>query len=108
VSKLFKLLVALGFICGLLAAGSYAGARVTVGKFVGSPPPLAGQASSFSFAGVREAGDRHLIWVVDYKTSQLPGVRHATLYVSPMGEIVATKPADLSSRLIAWERSREP
>ena len=106
--KLFKLLVMLGFICGLLTAGSYAGALVTVGKFVGSSPPLAGKDLSFSFAGVAEAGDRPLVWVVDYNTSQLPGVRRATVYVSPMGDLIATIPADLNSRLTAWERSREP
>jgi len=106
--KLFKLLVVLGFICGLLVAGSYAGALVTVGKFVGSSPPLESQASSFSFTSVKAAGNRRLVWVFDYNTSKLPGVRRATFYVSPTGGLIATIPADLDSRLTAWERSREP
>ena len=107
-NKLFKLLVTLGFVSGLLAAGSYAGALMTVGKLVGSSPPLAGKASSFSFAGVERAGNRPLVWVVDYNTSRLPGVRRATLYVSATGDLIATIPPDLDSRLMAWERSREP
>ncbi|UCG85892.1 MAG: hypothetical protein JSW71_18595 [Gemmatimonadota bacterium] len=106
--KLFKVLVVLGFICGLLTAGSYAGARVTVGKFLGSAPPLAGRSSSFSFAGVEELGNRRLVWIIDYATSQLPGVRRATFYVSPTGDLIATVPADLDVRLNAWQRSREP
>ncbi len=106
--KLFRGLVLLGFICGLLSAGSYAGARVTAGKFLGSPPPLAGRTLSFSFAGVQELGGRHLVWVIDYASSQLPGVRRATFYVSPVGKLIATIPADLDARLEAWERSREP
>ncbi|KPJ90763.1 MAG: hypothetical protein AMS18_10090 [Gemmatimonas sp. SG8_17] len=106
--KLFKGLVVLGFMCGLLAAGSYAGARVTVGKFLGSSPPLAGRTLSFSFTGVEEIGDRHAVWVIEYATSQLPGVRHATFYVSPMGGLIATIPPDLDARLETWERSRDP
>jgi hypothetical protein len=108
VHKLFKLLVALGFIFGLLTAGSYAGALVAAGKLLGPSPPLHGKALSFSFSGVEQAGNRHLVWVVDYNRSRLPGVRRATVYVSPMGDLLATVPPDLDSRLTAWQRSREP
>jgi hypothetical protein len=101
-------LVAIGFILALLAAGSYAGALVTAGKFVGPARPLDGKALSFSFSGVEPAGNRHLVWVVNYNRSKLPGVRRATVYVSPMGELLATVPADLDSRLTTWHRSREP
>lgn len=105
---LFKGLVALGFICTLFAAGSYAGARVTAGRVVGPSPPLTGLATSFSFAGVKELNDRRLVWIVKFAASRLPGVKRATLYISPTGSLIATRPADLNARLEAWERSHEP
>ena len=40
--KLFKLVVVAGFAACLLYAGSYAGARATVGKFMGTPLPEMG------------------------------------------------------------------
>jgi hypothetical protein len=108
VYKLFKGLAALGFICTLLAAGSYAGTHVTAGRILGPSRPLTNRASSFSFAGVEQVNDRRFVWIVHFAASRLPGVKRATLYISPTGRLLAMRPPDLDARLDAWERSRNP
>lgn len=112
--KLFKLLVLLIGVGLLLYAGSYAGARFTAGKVVGSTPPLSGRSIVFqgwrppSFAGVAELPGQPRAWVISYARTDLPGVRSATIYVSPTGKLIATRPRDLAARIEAWERAQEP
>jgi len=107
-SKLFKWLLVLSFAATLLAGGSYAAARVTVGKFVGTKPPLSGRTVTFSFGGVEHLRGNPPAWIVSYRRSQLPGVQQATFYVSPTGKLIAVDPADLDVRLEAWAKSQEP
>jgi hypothetical protein len=97
VLKLIKWLFLIGFVGVLLAGGSYAVARFKVGRLVGPQPPLAGRTVEFAYRGVEGLPGRPRLWVVT-----------ATIYVSPTGNLVATRPADLEARLAAWEQSQEP
>ncbi len=106
--KLFKWLLALAFISSLLAGGSYAAARVTVGKFVGPKPPLSGRSMTFSFGGVQKLRGTPRAWIITYDRSQLAGVRRATFYVSPTGRLIAVDPPDLDIRLETWAKAQEP
>jgi hypothetical protein len=108
VSKIFKWLLVLAFVSSLLAGGSYAAARVTVGKFVGSKPPLSGRTTTFSFGGVQKLRGNPRVWVVTYSRSELPGVPRATFYVTPTGKLIAVDPPDLDVRLETWYKSQEP
>ena len=103
-----KRLILLSFVVGILAAGSYAGAWFQVGKFLGDKPPLGGRTAKFAFGGTEDLSNKPRVWVFKYSTSQLPGVREATIYVSPTGKVVATRPANLGDRIDAWARSLEP
>jgi len=106
--KLIKWLFLIGFVGVLLAGGSYAAARFKVGRLVGPEPPLAGRTVEFAYRGVEGLPGRPRLWVFTYRTSQLPGLRSATIYVSATGKLVATLPADLEARLATWEQSQEP
>jgi len=108
VLKLIKWLFIIGFVGVLLTGGSYAAARFQVGRLVGPNPPLAGRAVEFAYRGVEGLPGRPRLWVFTYGSTRLPGIRSATIYVSPTGKLVGTRPADLEARLAAWEQSQEP
>lgn len=113
-AKLFKLLMVLAAIGGLLTAGSYAGARSTAGKVTGSNPPLSNRTIVFEgwrpprFEGVADLPGKPRAWVIRYGRTRLPGIRRAAIYVSPTGKLIATVPRDLEARIEAWERAQEP
>jgi len=113
-AKVFKLLLLLAAVGGLLTAGSYAGARFTAGKITGAKPPLSNRSIYFQgwrpprFEGVASLPGTPRAWVIHYDRTQLPGIRRATIYVSPTGQLIATVPRDLDTRIEAWERAQEP
>lgn len=106
--KLIKWLFLLAFVATLLSGASYAAARFRVGQMVGSTPPLSGRTIGFAFTGVENLSGKPRVWVFTYRSSELPGVRGAKVYVSPTGKLIATVPADLGRRIEAWEKSKEP
>jgi hypothetical protein len=111
--KIFKLLVLLVAVGGLLSIASYGGARATAGKIVGSKPPLSQRTIHFQgwrppFEGVADLPGNPKAWVIHYERTELPGVRRATIYVSATGKLIATRPRDLDVRIEAWEEAQEP
>jgi hypothetical protein len=113
-AKVFKLLVLLAAVGGLLTAASYAGARFTAGKITGTKPPLSNRTIHFQgwrppkFEGVTSLPGAPRAWVIHFERTRLPGVRRATIYVSLTGKLIATVPNDLDARIEAWERAQEP
>ena len=103
-----KRLIFVSFFVGILAVGSYAGARFQAGKVLGNKPPLGGRTVEFAFKGAEDLRGNPRVWIVTYTTSRLPGVRQAKIYVTPTGKVVATSPPNLDDLLDAWERSLEP
>ena len=103
-----KRLLILSFVVGILAAGSFAGARLKAGQILGNERPLGGRTSAFAFMGAEDLAGNPRVWVFSYSTSRLPGVSEATIYVTPTGRVVATRPANLPDLVEAWERSLEP
>jgi hypothetical protein len=106
--RAFNWLLLLLFVCALLVAVSYAGARATAGKVVGNTPPLSERTVTFAYKGVEDLPGKPRVWVIRYERTRLPGVRRALIYVSLTGKLIATRPADLDQRLVAWEKSQEP
>ncbi len=66
-----KLIVVLAFIGGLVVAGSYAGARVALGKVIGPDPPLGDRSWVFPFKGVEALPDTPRAWVFSFGTNKL-------------------------------------
>jgi hypothetical protein len=106
--RLFKWLFVLAFVAGLAAAGSYAGARFTAGRLLGTEPPVSGRTIQFAYKGVETLPGKPRAWVFTYTQSRLPGVRTVTIYVSPTGKLITTRPRDLAARLDAWAKAQEP
>jgi hypothetical protein len=106
--RAFNWFILLVFVCGLLVAMSYAGARATAGKVVGSNPPLSNRTVTLAYKGVPELPGKPRAWVVRYGRTRLPNVRQAVIYVSLTGKLITMRPVDLDERLIAWEKAQEP
>jgi len=101
---LFLLLV----IAAALAGASYAGARFTAGRLVGPDATTLGPLSArFAFTGVPELPSQPRAWILAYPGATGVGKGGAEIYVSPTGELLGTKPADLARRLEA-QRPVEP
>ena len=95
---LFLLLV----IGSALGGASYAGARFTAGKLVGSNPTTLGPLTTrFAFTGVPNLPAKPRAWVLAYPAATGFGRGGAEIYVSPTGELLGTRPKDLAARLEA-------
>jgi hypothetical protein len=108
VKGLFKLLFFLALVAGILAGMSYVGARTRVGTMLGSNPPVGRRSIHFAFEGVSSLPGQPRAWVFTYGSSILPDVSEVRIVVSPTGEILSTRPADLDLRLEQWEKSKLP
>jgi hypothetical protein len=107
--KLMKLLVVVAFIGGLFYAGSYAGARATVGKFLGSPyPEMGDRTERFAYDGITDLQNHPRGWEFHYSRVAVNAGRPAKVFVSLDGKILGTVPKDLESRLASWRKSQEP
>src|SRR6266699_4751944 len=105
--RLIKLLFVVAFVGTLLLAGSYLGARATVGKFLGLPQADMGELTvRFAYEGVPTLRGHPRLWEFTFSRAQVAGYRPAKIYVSPKGQIVATVPNDLARRLEAWAKSK--
>ena len=106
--KVFKRLLAVAFVVGLLFAASYMGAMFSAGKLLGPGSPLSGRRAKLEYKGVQELPGKPRAWVVAYFASRVPSLQNATIYVSLTGTVLATQPADLEARIDAWRRTQEP
>ena len=95
---LFLLLV----IGAALGGASYAGARFTAGKLAGpSPNTLGPLTTRFAFMGVPNLPAKPRAWVLAYPNASGFGRGGAEIYVSITGDLLGTRPKDLSARLEA-------
>jgi len=89
-------------IAAALIGASYAGARFTAGRLLG--PYLNGfgpPTAHFAFAGIPALRSKPRGWIVSYPSAKEFGPRGAEIYVSPTGQLLGTKPADLARRVQA-------
>lgn len=87
-----------------LAGASYAGARFTAGRLMGPdasrfPSPTA----RFAFEGIKALPAKPRGWVLSYPSATEFGPQGATIYVSPSGTLLGTRPADLARRVEAHQ-----
>ncbi len=106
--RVIKWLLLVAFAVALVGTGSYAGARFTAGNLLGPRPPVEGRTSAFDYDGVDFITGNPRAWVFTYSRVQLPGVRRVQIVVSVTGKLLAVRPADLETRLAAYQRSLEP
>jgi hypothetical protein len=103
--RAFFLLVVIA--AGLIGA-SYAGARFTAGRLMGPDANRLGSPTTqFAFAGIQALRSKPRGWVVSYPAATEFGPHGAEIYVSPVGRLLGTRPADLARRVEA-RQAAEP
>ena len=94
-SRLVSLLLILGLAAGLAAGGSWALAYNGVANLLGDPPPQMGSQTTTVL------WDGHIPseWCFAFYPTLIPGAPSVRIYVSPLGRVVWTEPADLAARV---------
>ena len=101
-ARLFWLTLVAAFAAALLAGASWAGAFMAVGTLLGSPPPELGtQSTTFLWQGMARLPGHPRVWRFAFGSTQIPGAPTVRIYVTPLGRVVQTEPADLEARLKA-------
>ncbi|HEY6210366.1 MAG TPA: hypothetical protein VIW28_15000 [Gemmatimonadales bacterium] len=101
-ARLFWLTLVAAFAAALLAGASWAGAFMAVGTLLGSPPPELGtQSTTFLWQGMARLPGHPRVWRFAFGPTQIPGAPTVRIYVTPLGRVVQTEPADLEARLKA-------
>lgn len=96
---LWRLLVLAG-VFALLTGASWAIAFNSVGSMLGSPPPQMGtQSTTILWHGMGGKGTQMPVWRFDFSPTLVPDAPHVQIFVSPIGRVIRTNPADLEQRL---------
>ncbi|HEV7366605.1 MAG TPA: hypothetical protein VGN76_12235 [Gemmatimonadales bacterium] len=100
------------FLLVVIAAGlvgaSYAGARFTAGRLMGPDAnQMASPTARFAFAGIQTLRAKPRGWILSYPSATEFGPHGAEIYVSPVGRLLGTRPADLARRVEA-RQAAEP
>jgi len=91
-------------VAGVLGAVSWALAANTVAGVLGSPPPDMGDRQTvFLWRGAAEFAGRPRVWRFTYAGTQIPATPRVRIYVSPLGKLLRTDPADLGFRIKVWK-----
>jgi hypothetical protein len=101
-------LVWAAFIFGLAAGASFVAAQYRARELLGAQSFVRAPETTFAWKGVADLRGKPRAWVLDYTQIRLPGVRRVRIVVSPTGTILAVTPPDLTARIEAYQRSREP
>src|SRR5439155_21029585 len=99
-ARLFWLMVMAAFGAALLVGASWAAAYTAVANVLGSPPPEMGmQSTALLWQGAPELYGHPRVWRFAFGPTRLPGAPTVRLYVTPFGHVVASKTADISTRM---------
>ena len=102
-ARLFWLTLMAAFAAALLAGASWAGATFAVGSLLGAPPPVMGtQTTTFLWNGMPQLPDHPRVWLFAFGPTQIPGAPTVRIYVTPLGRVVETEPANLEALLKAF------
>ena len=95
------LMLALG--AALLALTSMVAAYARVDNLLGAPPPQMGESkTTFLWDGMPKHPEHPRVWLFSYGPTSIPGAPKVRIYVSPIGRLIRTEPADLADRLKAF------
>ena len=105
-ARLFWLALIAGFVGLLLTGVSWAAAYTSVGTLLGAPPPKMGtQSTSIEWHGFSDLREHPPLWHFAFAPTVIPGAPNVSIFVDPLGHIVATEPSDLEARLTAFRRT---
>ena len=102
-ARLFWWTIMAAFAAALLAGASWAAAFYAVGDLLGSPPPAMGtQTTTFLWSGMPQLPGNPRVWRFAFGPTQIPGAPTVRIYVTPLGRVVETEPANLAALLKAF------
>lgn len=105
-ARLFWLVLMAAFVTALVTGASWAVAYNSVGTMLGSPPPKMGtQSTSIRWQGLSRLREDPPVWRFAFAPTAIPGATSVRIYVSALGDIVATEPPDLEAKLVAFRRT---
>lgn len=101
-ARLFWLAVLAAFAAAVLLGVSWIAAYTEVANVLGSPPPEMGkQSTALLWQGAPELSGHPRVWRFAFAPTRIPGAPTVRIYVTPLGHLVATQPADLEARVQA-------
>jgi hypothetical protein len=99
-ARLFWLVVLAAFAAAVLAGVSWIAAYTAVANLLGSPPPEMGtQSTAFLWQGAPQLPGNPRVWSFAFGPTKIPGAPSVRIYVTPLGRVVETEPADLEARV---------
>jgi hypothetical protein len=99
-ARLFWMLLLAALALALVVGGSWALAYNRVATLLGDPPPEMGaQTTTFLWDGLTQLEGAPRVWSFAYYPTRIPGAQSVRVYVSPLGRLVQTEPADLAARV---------
>jgi hypothetical protein len=92
------------FVCALCAAviagASWGLALHRVNVLLGDPPPrLGNHNTSFLWDGMPQVAGHPRVWLFAFGPTAIPGASSVRIYVTPLGHVERTEPADLAARV---------
>jgi len=100
VSEVFAGLVVVAFGAAVLVGASWAAAYNAVADVLGAPPPEMGRESTtLLWEGAPELPGHPRVWRFAFGPTLIPGAPTARIYVTPLGQLIKTEPADLADRV---------
>ena len=101
-ARLFWLLVMLALGGMVVAGASWTAAYVAVGNLLGAPPPQMGtQTTTFLWQGMPHLRGHPRAWRFTFGPTLIPDAPRVQIYVTPIGHVIRTEPADLATRVYA-------
>ncbi len=105
--KLIKFIAIVALVAALAGGGSYAAAYFAQGKIAGVDDVLGQREVKLNWEGVDSLPGKPRAWVFTYTGGKLQGLKTATIWVTPTGTLIATKPRDLRDRVEHWRDSQQ-
>ena len=97
---LVRFIIILAVGVAIAVGVSWALAYNRVANLLGDPPPQMGtQTTTFLWDGMLQVEGHPRVWSFAYAPTLIPGARSVRIYVSPLGQVVQTEPADLAARV---------
>jgi len=105
--KLIKFLFLAALVAALAGGGSYAAAYFAQGKITGVDDPIGRREVKLEWKGIDSLPGKPRAWTFTYSNGKVPGVRTATIWVTPTGKVIDTRPRDLHDRIDRWRDSQQ-
>lgn len=102
-ARLIWLLLTVALGAALLAGASWIAATARVADILGAPPPQMGQRNTmFLWEGMSKKPGHPKAWLFSFGPTKIPGAPKVRIWVSPVGQVLQTEPADLDAKLQAF------